>query len=165
VGGVVLVEDHERMCAMSLDVYLRIPGTKRVHDGSGIFFRDAGGTREITREEWDQKFPGREPVVFISGEESDEVFSANITHNLGRMADAAGIYQHLWRPEEIGITKASQLIDPLRQGVVLLKSDPPRFCAMNPENGWGSYAGFIPWIERYLQACEEFPDADVSVSR
>lgn len=32
-----------------------------------------------------------------------DVFWANITHNLGRMADEAGIYKHLWRPEEIGM--------------------------------------------------------------
>lgn len=30
-----------------------------------------------------------------------ELFSANITHNLSRMAAAAGIYECLWRPEEM----------------------------------------------------------------
>lgn len=34
---------------------------------------------------------------------SGEGYSANITHNLGAMAEAAGIYLALWRPEEIGI--------------------------------------------------------------
>lgn len=29
-----------------------------------------------------------------------EVFSANITHNLGPMADEANIYHALWRPED-----------------------------------------------------------------
>jgi precorrin-6x reductase len=27
-------------------------------------------------------------------------FEANITHNLNRMAEAAGVYKVLWRPEE-----------------------------------------------------------------
>ena len=93
------------------------------------------------------------------------VFDANITHNLNRMAEAAGIYQHLWRPEEIGITKARQLIEPLREGLKRMRANPEKFEALNPSNGWGSYGVFVLWIEKYLRACAEYPDADVSVSR
>ena len=96
---------------------------------------------------------------------TDTVFDANITHNLNDMAAEAGIYEHLWRPEEIGITKAAQLIEPLRKGVALMKADPERFQKHNPKNGWGSYDIFVPWIEKYLAACEEYPEADVSASR
>lgn len=96
---------------------------------------------------------------------SSQHYSANITHNLGAMAREAGIYQHLWRPEEIGITKASQLIEPLQTGVALMKSDRPRFEKHNAANGWGTYVQFLPWIEKYLAACEANPDADVSVCR
>ena len=46
-------------------------------------------------------------------QEVEELFNANITHNLGEMARKAGIYHYLWRPEEIDITFASELIDPL----------------------------------------------------
>lgn len=151
---------------MSLDVYLTKPGT---HGDSfvvpRIFIREAGQTREISREEWDQKFPGAEPVTVENENATDEVYSANITHNLNAMADAAGIYKCLWRPEEIGITKASQLIEPLEAGLKLLESDPERFKFYNPSNGWGSYDGFVPWIQRYISACKDHPDADVSVSR
>lgn len=94
-----------------------------------------------------------------------EIYGANITHNLNKMAAEAGIYEHLWRPEEIGITTAAQLIEPLRAGLALLKSDPARFEAFNPSNGWGSYEGLVSFVERYLEACEEAPDAEVSVSR
>lgn len=94
-----------------------------------------------------------------------EVFSTNITHNLNKMADAAGIYQHVWRPDELGITKAAQLIEPLRAGIALLKAEPQRFIALNPENGWGSYDAFVPWLEEYLEACVAHPEADVTVSR
>ena len=31
------------------------------------------------------------------------------------MADEAGIYKYLWSPEEIGITKAEQFIEPLKK--------------------------------------------------
>ena len=96
---------------------------------------------------------------------STMVFDANNTHNLGRMADEADIYRALWRPEEIGITKASQLVGPLTIGLALMKADPPRFEKHNAPNGWGLYEHFVPWIEAYLAACVEHPDADVSVSR
>ena len=93
------------------------------------------------------------------------IYSDNITHNLNKMANEAGIYKHLWRPEEIGITKAHQLIEPLRAGLELLKSDPARFEKHNASNGWGMYEHFVPFVESYLSACEENPNAEVSVSR
>lgn len=93
------------------------------------------------------------------------IYSANLTHNLNAMAEAAGIYKHLWRPDEIGITKASQLIDPLKAGLSLLLADPSRFKSMNPPNGWGTYDGLVAVVRQYIAACEEDPDSDVEVSR
>lgn len=95
----------------------------------------------------------------------DQYYEANITHNLGRMATSAGIYKPLWRPDEIGITKASQLIAPLTDGLELLESDESQFMADNASNGWGRYEHFVPWVREYLNACKKYPDADVSVSR
>src|SRR3990167_10444208 len=86
-----------------------------------------------------------------------EVFSANVTHNLGDMAKAAGIYEHLWKPEEIGITKANQLIEPLKIALKKMKENPEEFEKYNPDNGWGSYKDFVPWIVEYLNACIENP--------
>lgn len=146
---------------MSLDVYLT--GVASSDNGSGIFVRRNGRTEEITRQEWDTAFPDREPVV-VAGTYSND-FSANITHNLNTMAAAAGIYHHLWRPDEIGITKAGELIEPLTEGLALLKSDPERFRVFNPENGWGSYDGLVDFVSEYLDACLRNPDALVSVSR
>jgi len=81
------------------------------------------------------------------------VYDSNITHNLARMAEEAGIYQHLWRPEEIGITTAAQLIEPLSVGLTLLKADRARFEAFNAPNGWGLYEHFVPFVEKYLDEC------------
>lgn len=151
---------------MSLDVMLRVPGAPpRV--SSGIFVRENGATHELTRDEWDQRFPGREPAVAnVTDCESDTcVYDANITHNLGTMAGEAGIYEVLWRPDEIAITKARQLIEPLRAGLTLLLAEPARFKAFNPANGWGNYDILVDFVARYRAACEEYPDADVSVSR
>ncbi len=96
---------------------------------------------------------------------STQVYESNITHNLGRMAEEAGIYKHLWRPEEIGITKACQLIEPLKEGLKMMRSDPERFKKFNSPNNWGLYENFVPWVQEYLWACEEYPDANISVSR
>jgi hypothetical protein len=95
----------------------------------------------------------------------EEVYDANITHNLSAMAGEAGIYEAVWRPEEVGITKAAQLIDPLQTALAMMKEDPERFKKHNASNGWGLYKHFLPWLEKYLAACEEYPEASVSVSR
>lgn len=95
----------------------------------------------------------------------EENYSSNITHNLTRMADAAGIYEALWRPEEIGITEAHQLIEPLTKAVADMKANPEKYKEFNATNGWGTYEQFIPWIEQYLTACIEYPNSIVEVSR
>ena len=103
--------------------------------------------------------------VTLSALRVTEVYEANITHNLGDMAEAAGIYKHLWCPEELNITKAFDLIKPLEEGLSLLKSDPAKFEKFNAQNGWGLYENFVPFIEKYLNACKENPDAEISISR
>lgn len=150
---------------MSLDVYLELPGGKKQSKGSGIFVRQNGQTVEISRDEWDRQHPDVEPCTFTSGYENDRVYSANITHNLNKMAGEAGIYQACWRPEEIGITQAKQLIPLLEAGLAKLKADPKHFEQFNASNGWGLYEHFVPWVEEYLAACREYPEATVSVSR
>ncbi len=97
--------------------------------------------------------------------ETEYFYDANITHNLGEMAVDAGLYKSLWRPEELGITKASQLVLNLRLGLKLLEDDPERFKKFNPKNGWGDYGLLVSFVRNYLDACEKFPDAEISVSR
>lgn len=103
--------------------------------------------------------------VSLTQTQPTQVFEANITHNLGKMAENAGIYKYLWRPEEIGIKFAYQLIQPLEEGLALMKSDPERFKAFDADNGWGLYEHFVPWIEKYIDACNENPGATVDASR
>src|SRR5262249_54871683 len=144
---------------MSLDVYLTTPGQTHKYE-SRIFVREDGQTREMSRAEWDERFPGREPFV-LNEQESESVFEYNITHNLNKMASEAGMYEPLWRPEGIGITKASQLIEPLRAGLERLVADPNKYKAFNPPNGWGDYAGLVRFVRSYLAACQEYPEAEV----
>jgi len=92
-----------------------------------------------------------------------EVFSGNVTHNLGEMAKAAGIYRCLWRPQENGYQYAEEIIEPLEKGLALLRSDPERFKKFNPPNGWGSYEVLVHFVENCLQACKENPDAEITI--
>lgn len=105
--------------------------------------------------------------VYLEKMQSTVIHSQNITHNLGPMARAAGIYQALWRPEELKnwTGKAGQLIPLLEKGLAKLKKAPAKYKKLNAPNGWGSYTNFVPFVERYLTACRENPDADVKVSR
>jgi hypothetical protein len=103
--------------------------------------------------------------VYLEEVRPTEVYWRNITHNLVPMADKAGIYQHLWRPDEIGVRKASQLIEPLRKGLALLQDEPERFKRLNPDNGWGSYEGLVQFVDDYLKACIANPDATVRACR
>ena len=103
--------------------------------------------------------------IYLTAIRPTTVYSGNITHNLNKMADEAGIYKLLWRPEELGITKASEVIEPLKIGINVLKSDPEKFKKFNPENGWGNYEILVRFAEEYLASCKENPDADISVSR
>lgn len=153
---------------MSLDVYLEIEGNKDVQPldgGEHILIRDNGQTKEVSREEWDKLYPGREPVTVTFPDGTDTVFDYNITHNLNRMADVAGLYEALWRPEEIDISYAKQLIPILTAGLEQLRADPEKFRKYNPENGWGSYEGLVDCVVKYLDACQEWPEARVRVSR
>lgn len=138
------------------------------------------------------------------------VFSQNITHNLGSMADAAGIYEACWHPEELmdkeaafeirrledayfsdqkpenrhyydraqemrdeleAKVRAHHLIPVLRDGIAKLKADPAKYKIYEPKpdphtgEPWGQLKHFVPWLEKYLAACEEHPDALVRVSR
>lgn len=117
-------------------------------------------------------------------EKEEEVFGANITHNLGSMANEAGIYKALWRPymlkesyvpiedyheelkyEDSVEVRAYEIIPIIEKGLEDMKARPEHYKTFDSPNGWGTYVHFIPFIEQYLSACKEFPQAIVSVSR
>ena len=115
----------------------------------------------------------------------EEVYSANITHNLGKMAGEAGIYEALWRPyqlkegynipeddhkaeweyEDANPVKASEIIEIIEKGLADMKARPKHYEKFNSSNGWGMYHNFVPWIEEYLKALKEFPEAQVECDR
>lgn len=124
-----------KKCKMGLDIYLR-------------------------RKRWISYDAGK-----TSTEDHETVYAANITHNLIRMASEAGIYKAIWAPEEIGKTKAGEIVTPLKRGLAALKKCPHCFEPFNSPNGYGTYYDFVPFVERYLEACERHPDTIIDVSR
>lgn len=111
----------------------------------------------------------KKTVMCYSGmhehEEQEMLYDANITHNLGEMADKAGIYRALWRPEEIGAKYAKDIIEVVKKGLANLKASPEYFENFNSPNGWGMYKHFVPFVSEYLDALKEYPNAEIKVSR
>jgi len=97
--------------------------------------------------------------------DKETIYTSNITHNLTGMAEEAGIYKHLWRPEELHIKKASELIDPLIEGLSKMLREPERFRKFNAPNGCGSYEDFIQFVQEYIIACADNPNSEVETWR
>lgn len=127
---------------------------------------------------------------YACGHEHEEkararLYRANITHNLGRMAEKAGIYEALWRPHRLRsdynirqadftaedefeasvVIRAKDIIPYLEKGLADLKARQTYYERFNSPNGWGMYEHFVPFVEGYLNACKQYPDAIVEVSR
>ena len=118
--------------------------------------------------------------------EGGSLYTDNITHNLGNMANEAGIYEALWRPyrlrkdydkglehsyekessyEESVTILAKDIIDIIKKGLEDLKKRPGYYEKFNSPNGWGRYEHFVPFVEDYLEALQEYPEAIVIISR
>lgn len=103
--------------------------------------------------------------LYEDSDHTQELFWSNITHNLNVMANELQVYTLIWRPEEIYIFKANQLIEPLQSAAIILEANPQWFKKFNPTNNWGSYDGLLRFINDYLAACQTYPEAFVHVSR
>ena len=94
-------------------------------------------------------------------EKEEVVYDANITHNLGEMAQEAGIYKALWRPQEIDAFYAKDIIKIVEKGLADLKARPEHFKQFNSPNGWGMYEHFVPFVSDYLEALNKYPDTKI----
>lgn len=103
--------------------------------------------------------------VYLIDETGDTVYTSNITHNLNTMAQKAGIYKELWRPDETNAKTAKDLFTPLAIGLGKLVSNPEYYKQFNASNGWGLYEHFVGFVKEYLKACLDNPDCTISVSR
>jgi hypothetical protein len=123
--------------------------------------------------------------VTFTEEKEEELYWANITHNLVEIARLCGLYKAMWRPhrlikgydipetdhkaelvyENSSSVCARDLISFLEEGISNLKSDPEYYKTFNPDNGWGSYDSLLLTAKEYLNACMKYPEAIVKVDR
>ncbi len=84
----------------------------------------------------------------------------NCTYNLGPMLRAAGF------PDWILLdgAQASDAAGMLDNVSRTLRSDPEKFRAMNPPNGWGDYEGAIEFVESMRDGCAANPRATIGAS-
>lgn len=115
----------------------------------------------------------------------ESLYSSNITHNLGKMASEAGIYEALWRPyqlkegynipegdyqaeykfEEENPVRGYEIIPVIEKGLEDMIARPAHYKTFDSPNGWGLYKNFIPFIEKYLEALKEYPESFVECNR
>ncbi len=95
-----------------------------------------------------------------------QVARHNCTHNLAGMARAAGLYEVLWHPEKNPAYRtAGDVIPVLLAGLQRLAAEPDTFRQYEAPNGWGTYAGFVAFVAEVLSACQQYPEAQIEVSR
>ena len=102
-----------------------------------------------------------------------EVYSGNITHNLGKMASKVALsngltlYNILWRPDECDppLQKASDIAELLDEALGILIQKKDHLKQYNPENGWGNYYGLFELVHEYRNAARAEPNADIEVCR
>lgn len=76
----------------------------------------------------------------------------------------------MWHAAGLGLAgfdgrTAGECLPELEQVLVVLRADPARFEAMNPPNGWGSYASLVEALDELAQGLRRHPKATVSVHR
>lgn len=121
-------------------------------------------------------------TIFKAGhhKENNE-WSANITHEMGEMAQHIPVYYkftdneeyendlyHLvWRPEEVGFgcNNTDIVAQALQSGISYMVAHRDELLQYNPSNGWGDYDSFLIWLIKYWKACLDNPDCKIEVDR
>lgn len=104
--------------------------------------------------------------IYLKEPHTEEIiFDFNITHNLVPMAKVCELYKPLWRPEELGITYAGELIPYLSNGLSELVSKPNEYKQFNSLNGWGTYQNLVKFTTKVYLACLDNPDLLVIADR
>lgn len=104
-------------------------------------------------------------IMSVKGDYDSTIESFNITHNLTHMADACGLYDVLWRPEEHGYETTDDIADILLDGLNTLLESPERMRKYNAPNGWGMYEDFCRFVLDVYIAVRSNKGAFIHASR
>lgn len=136
---------------MSLDYYI-ITKNPVQHKHTGIYIRENGETKELSKEEAEKNFG--EPIEEFFTEDN-ELLHVNLTHNLTCMANECCVngiclYELLWHPKYI--LKDGKITFPYCQTLTNLywelKAHREKYEKFNPSNGWGSYDGLLKNLKK-----------------
>ena len=81
--------------------------------------------------------------------------SWNYTHNCNDMMRAAG-YDWIYNLDGLKVKDTIQQFEHMLEN---LKSDPERYIAMNPANGWGDYASLVALWEEIIPEAQKIAEA------
>ena len=102
-----------------------------------------------------------------------------MTYNLGPMFRRAGFYEEIrrgfdawvhWQGATVEPTEhnnpvpVADVIDAIRSGLRSMIDEKAEYEKLNPENGWGDYAGALEFTEKLCEVCEAHPDALLTFS-
>ena len=94
---------------------------------------------------------------------STEIFSQNYTHNVVSMWTKAGVYDALYMSDTWTVDK--DYLQTLREGIANFERAFAEYEKLDPSNGWGSAAGALSWLRKWLEACEKNLGATIHVSK
>ena len=139
---------------MGLDLTIRSDKLYK-SKGTGVFVRDSGGIKELkTIDEIKLYFPELDTNSITSEYyETYDVWTKNITHNLGFMAshipvNDSTLYYYLWRPEEIGFNYVNEdYINGIKEAYEYMNNNKETLSKYNSPNNWGTYEDLLNFVE------------------
>lgn len=85
----------------------------------------------------------------------------NYTYNCSEMfVDASECDKSLGDLHGMSCQEAEPII---AKAVENMQKNPTKYKAMNPENGWGNYDGFLRYVEKLLKECRANPKCTIGV--
>lgn len=97
--------------------------------------------------------------IYLEEVKPVNVYEANITNNLVKMADVLGVYDIIWAAD--GEMIGDEMIKPLAIAIHKLKDEPYYYDQYEAPNEWGTVSQFTKFLEQLLEACIEHPNSIV----
>lgn len=149
---------------MSLDISIKakVPVVK---NGTGIFVRENGKTKELTADEAKERGWDGINMDFVS----EYAWTGNITHNLGKMASNVmpdgkpyTLYSLLWGGK---YKNCRDLIGKLHVCILYMMMNKEELKKYNPENGWGTYEQLLEFTKEFQMACIDNQDCKIEIDK
>ena len=91
---------------------------------------------------------------------NEEIFDANMTHNVTPMWHKAGCYEALYMSDG---QRASDIRDIIVDAVVDMMKHKAEYQKLDSPNGWGIYEHAFKFLISVAVACCDFPEATIRV--